>query len=342
MTDTPLISVLLPVKEPCPWLHQSVQSILDQTVTDLELILIGSSDEDHWRGQLGDDRRIRYINRPSKGITTALNSGLACAQGEYVARMDSDDISLPHRLEKQLTYSRANPEVGIVGCQVELFNTEQPVGQGSLRYQKWLNQLNEPQEIASNIFVESPLPHPGWLMKREVMHSLNGYRESAWAEDYDFLLRAYLAGLKMGKPAGVLLRWREHQGRLTYNDQRYSRKRFIEAKVWALCQSHLKQKEAHLKNKQAIIVGTGKNAVHLFDALQQQNIKVKCFVDFGPIVNGRTRRHRPVIDYETLRREYDKNDLIISIVSREGAGEKLRQWLNKSYLTENLNFVIAG
>lgn len=84
------------------------------------------------------------------------------------------------------------------------------MGNGYRAYQDWVDALSTPARIRREIFIESPLPHPTAVMRRGVFERLGGYRHVPWAEDYDLWLRAYTAGVSMGKPLGILLHWRDH------------------------------------------------------------------------------------------------------------------------------------
>src|SRR5215218_1286219 len=106
----PTVSVLMATYNFRPYLEESVGSILNQPFRDFEFVLIddGSTDgsEELLRAMAAKDARLRVIVRPNKGLTKSLNEGLALCRGEFIARMDADDLSLPQRLEKQVAYLR--------------------------------------------------------------------------------------------------------------------------------------------------------------------------------------------------------------------------------------------
>src|SRR3954468_5693657 len=120
----PTVSVLLAVYNARRYLRQAIDSILAQTFTDFEFIIIDDGSTDDTLAILREyekrDGRIRLISRPNKGLTTTLNEGLALARGEFLARMDGDDVALPTRFEKQVTYLRDHPECVLVGSRVLL------------------------------------------------------------------------------------------------------------------------------------------------------------------------------------------------------------------------------
>ncbi|MDX1285778.1 MAG: glycosyltransferase, partial [Draconibacterium sp.] len=258
---TPLISVLLPVHNAGLYLHDAVASILNQENVQLELIIVDDHSNDNainnLPSHLTSDSRIRLVSSKSRGVVAAMKTGFEYAHGEYIARMDADDFALPNRLAKQYQYLQQNPDIGIAGGQVKIFS-EQGVAEGFSLYQKWLNQLCLPEDIERELFVESPIPNPTAFFRRDVYEALNGYHDPEWAEDYDMWLRAHAMGIKMGKPEGIVLHWREHENRLTHRDNRYDNKLFMKAKAFYLAHNN-----DYLKHRKAIIWGTGPNGCYL-------------------------------------------------------------------------------
>ena len=334
MTELPLVSVLMPVKSPSPYLHEAITSILQQTLSDLELLLIGYPGDSRWFSDIPTDPRIMLLVRNGDGIVPALNTGLRHARGQYIARMDADDVAYTNRLELQVNLLLTEPEVQLAATKVRLFNDADTIEDGNQHYQQWLNDCQSPNGIRQNIFVESPLPHPTWCADKTVFKALDGYRDTPWPEDYDFILRAYLAGFGMGKPDDILMDWRDHKDRLTRQDTRYSRLAFTQAKAWALAQS-----VAQARN--VIICGTGRNAIRLHDSLVREGVSVTAFVERDNARPRTSRRHLPVITYSTLLK--DKPDaIVISAVTAWGAGEELRTLFQDTGWVELDDFVIAG
>ena len=144
------------------------------------------------------DGRIRVLACKHAGIIPALNTGWKACRGAYVARMDADDLCHPARLEKQARFLDQNPEIALVAARVEGF-PEEDMREGFRVYIDWLNSLISPDEIAREIYIESPLAHPSVMMRREWLMKMGGYQEHGWPEDYDLWLRMHLAGAKMGK-----------------------------------------------------------------------------------------------------------------------------------------------
>jgi glycosyltransferase involved in cell wall biosynthesis len=317
---TPTVSVVLPVRNGGPFLAAAVESILDSTFRDLELLIVDDHSDDGAIDRLNRaDARLRFLTNPDKGLTSAINHGLEQAEGRFIARMDSDDISLPGRFEAQLRYLETNPAVDIAGGRVELFS-DQPLGGGYQRYQRWLNQCISPDQIHREIFIESPIPHPTVLFRRDAIERLKGYRDPDWPEDYDLFLRADALGMRMGKPQEVILKWREHGQRLTHTDSRYRIERFQAAKAHFLVQNRL-------QGRPVVIWGAGPTGRTLNDLLVSEGAEIRGFLEVHPRRIGGTKRDRPVWPIEQV--DQLSNELVLVAVGAAGARTKIREWMDQ-------------
>ncbi len=330
----PLVSVLMPVRDGGEHLRAAVDSILAQSLDDLELVLVddGSRDDAVARLDSLDDHRLQRFTNPGQGIVSALNFAAFNARGDYLARMDADDIALPQRLERQLALLEREPGVGIVGAEVEIF-AEQGVGEGYRFYQDWINGLRAPADIAREIFVESPIPHPTAMLSSRLFRALGGYREVAWAEDYDLWLRAHLQGVGMAKPDGVLLKWRDRDGRLSRADSRYTVERFLDAKAHYLARSRL-------RNRHAVIWGAAPTGARLHDALEREGVEVTAFIDIDPKKIGGRKRGRPVLPAEAAAEVAPA--LIVGAVGSRGARLEIRAELDGHGMVEGEDYLFAA
>ncbi|HWE02303.1 MAG TPA: glycosyltransferase [Tepidisphaeraceae bacterium] len=215
MTDTaqrdPAISVLMPVYNSGRHLRGAVDSILGQTFGDFEFLCVddGSTDDSPavLREYAGRDGRIRIITKANGGVTSALNAGLAVARGEFIARMDADDLADPTRFELQIEHMRAHPECVAVGCHVinmdgngvEMNFSPPYVTHEQITHCLWDGN-------------SSALPHYGAFMRRSVLASIGNYREQfRTAQDLDLFLRMSDVG-KLANVPKYLMRYRVHEG----------------------------------------------------------------------------------------------------------------------------------
>lgn len=202
----PLISVLMGVYYHRPdlaLLERSVRSILDQSISALELLICDDGSSPAARAFLDglsrEDGRVR-LARPGGAtlLPAKLNVCLKQAQGDWIARMDDDDYAHPQRLERQLAYLQCHPEAAFVGCNVNLCRDSQAVG---------LRMLPEHPAVR-DFYITQPYIHPALLFRREALEAVEGYSEDrrcVLCEDYDLLLRLYGAGYSGANLQEVLL-----------------------------------------------------------------------------------------------------------------------------------------
>lgn len=203
-----MISVIMSTyKEDERLLRESIESILNQTYRDFEyIIILDYPDNDVHKSvieeyALKDDRIHFYINEKNMGLTDSLNRGLSLCHGEYIARMDADDISLPNRLERQMKYLEKN-HYDLIGGITEMINEN-----GSLLY-SIKSVPTDPKKINKALRYSQCIAHPTWLGKKEVFEKNAGYRHMPLCEDYDFTLRAVLNGFVISNLNEAVLKYR--------------------------------------------------------------------------------------------------------------------------------------
>ncbi|HBR98877.1 MAG TPA: glycosyl transferase [Gammaproteobacteria bacterium] len=334
MSERPALSVVMPVKNGGQWLHTAVDSVLQQSFTDFELLVIDDHSFDGSVEQLPQDPRLKVLRHPGSGIVESLNHGLVKAKGEFIARMDGADICHPERFQRQMDFAHQHPQVGIVGGLVEIFSDGSTVSDDNISYQEWLNRLQSHAEIARELFVHAPFLHSSVLMRKPIFQKVGLYRDLSWPEDYDLWLRAWLRGIEFAKVPELVLMWREHPERITHTDRRYATKEFIKAKAWALS-------ESLLKDRSAIICGTSKAALKLCDVLRALGVRVAGFADVTPDSADTQHHDLPTLSYEAMLAQRG-DALLIGALGRRGASEQLRQIFAASRLVEGHDFILAG
>jgi glycosyltransferase involved in cell wall biosynthesis len=209
MPTRPAVSVLLPVYNAEHTVSDAVESILKQSFTDFELIAIDDGSTDQSLSILktfaAADARVQGVGQSNTGIAGALNNGIARARGEFIARMDADDISLPTRLEKQVGYLREHPACVLLGSRVILV---EPFG--SPLYETDHQTDNDPivAELLSG--VGWAVVHPAAMMRADAVRTAGGYRsEFVPIEDLDLFLRLSQLGT-IANLAQPLLHYRQH------------------------------------------------------------------------------------------------------------------------------------
>lgn len=211
----PLVTVLMSVYNGRAWLDSGLECILQQSLDDLEFIVIddGSSD-DTWQrlsARAAADPRLRPVrNETNLGLTRSLNRGLALAQGRYLARQDVDDVSLPDRLRSQAELLEAQPEVALVGAwatRIDAAGRVLPV----LGWQPCADRVIRAKMLLSNAFF-----HASVMVRRQTLsdHGLAYDPELPFAQDYDLWSRllAHGQGANLPRP---LIQFRTHAGQIS-------------------------------------------------------------------------------------------------------------------------------
>lgn len=203
-----MISVLMSVyNEKDVYLEQSINSIINQTYSNFEFIIVVDKPDNFKAIELLKkyqviDSRIKILfNKENIGLTRSLNRALANASGEYIARMDADDISNVDRFQKQMKFLENN-QLDLIGSLITCIdeNGSHIEGEDTRYY--------SPKVIMDTLRVHNCVPHPTWFAKKIVFEKLNEYREIESCEDYDFLLRALKEGFKIGICDCCLLKYR--------------------------------------------------------------------------------------------------------------------------------------
>lgn len=212
----PNISVLLcAYRESLQEFEVAVRSVVLQTVRPKQLVIVDDSGESRFSSQcqrlqqtllseVGVD--LTYVeNQVNLGLVASLNLGLSRVSGDYVARMDPDDISLPFRFQKQVELLESGFD--IAGGGITLFNEAGQVG--DVRYPA--TRLG----VLYSLLYNNPIAHPVSMFKTEVVRRLQGYRQVNYAEDLDLWMRAYLSGSRITNCRSILLLRRVHAEQLS-------------------------------------------------------------------------------------------------------------------------------
>ncbi|MCG3686180.1 glycosyltransferase [Aliarcobacter butzleri] len=188
-----LISVILPVYNGEKYLKEAIESILNQTYTNFEFIIIDDGSKDSSleiiKEYEKEDERIVAVSRENKGLIATLNEGIEKAKGKYIARMDQDDISLPNRFEEQLKIMENDKEIVVCGSWINVF--------GENRKEKISKYFQYDKEIKANLIMSCCFAHPSVMMRRDAFLDNNIWYDENFKNAEDYHLWTQLA--RVGK-----------------------------------------------------------------------------------------------------------------------------------------------
>jgi glycosyltransferase involved in cell wall biosynthesis len=335
---TPTVTVLMPVFNATATLRPALRSIQQQTISDWELVLVddGSTDGsgDLAASLAAADPRIKVIRQSHAGLVPALERGLIEARGQFIARMDADDVSYPDRLALQVDFLQWTPQIGVVAGLVEFEGDDAAAGYAL--HVDWLNRLTTPQDIWLNRFVESPLAHPSVMFRRDLVDRLDGYRAGPFPEDYELWLRWMDAGVEMAKIPRRVLIWNDSPGRLSRTDPRYDAEAFFAIKAGYLARAI----RPVLKGRQLWVWGAGRPTRKRAEALTTHGLEIHGYIDIDPLKEGRVIHGRPVVAPEEMPSPHEA--LVLGYVGKRGARDLIREQLLAKHFVEGRDFWMAA
>lgn len=324
----------MPCRNAAATLNQAVESILNQSFRDIELLVWNDGSIDESPKLLEDfaagDARVRIVGDVRVGLIEALSCLAARSSSPLLARMDADDISLPRRFTAQIDYLDARPDIALCGCCHETIGDTG--GSGRARYDAWINSLLEPEDIRRELFVECPIAHPTFMMRRAAFEAVGGYRDCPWPEDYDLIIRLAEQRFELGKVGETLFQWRNHAARTSLNDPRYG-----EIAFRALKRHYLKRTHGHRLNK---MFQWGAGDVGKRWLQEWREIRPNAVVDIHPRKVGTRIHGYDIIAPEQLPSPGEA--FVVVTVGARGARDDIRSRLNPKGWREGEDYLFLA
>lgn len=346
------VSFLMPVYNAGRTVLSAVRSAFFQRGVPPEALEVVAVDDGSTDGSLAllrelaaREPRLRVEAAPHQGLVAALARGQALCRGEFIARLDADDLARPDRVAEQLRLMRGEPRLGLVGCRVRYF-PRKILLTGLTHYEDWLNSLlaegDSPAEsharLARELFVECPLAHPTFFLRGAALEQVGGYRDFAGhPEDYDLLLRLVAEGWWLGGVPRVLHCWREHPGRASRTDPRYCEESFRALKLHWLLRLRLEG-----GRRPVSICGAGPVGKQWLKVLQAAGVEVRYLLEVNPRKLGKRIHGVPVIRAEELADQPREPGLILGAVGQKGGRESTRRSLDPLGLREGEDYLLLA
>lgn len=217
------LSIVMSVYNGEDYLEEAVDSILNQTFTDFEFIVVNNASSDRTTGILEKsmDPRMRIFNLPRNvGLARALNFGIAQAQYDWIVRQDADDVSLPNRLEEQVKHILSSRDMVAVASMVQAIPGKHPVEGPILRGAEWSNSVLSREQIKQKRFLAPPVVHGSVTFSKKVFDDIGGYSpDYTIGMDFDLWIRMLEAG-NIDKVPMHLYQYRVHSESLSHKNER--------------------------------------------------------------------------------------------------------------------------
>lgn len=313
------------------YVKEAIDSVLNQTFKDFEFIIVddGSTDRTLEILHSYSDSRMRIFSfEENKGIPTALNYGIDRARGEYIVKIDGDDIQYPERFEKQLSFMQENPEMVLSKTLVNFFPDTIDI-EKTKRYSTFKNYLEPyknntktPQQIVERLKWYSCIPHTSIIIKKDIIKKFY-YRDIPVAEDYDLFYRMNEEGLLMGSIDEILV-----ETRVSANSTTVKEKKTFDKCIYFIKEKNLNQFK---QNESIFIWGAGSFGQSVLEVLIEKGWNIQGFIDSDKQKEGSIIKEYKVYSTDVIEQS-KKNKVIVA--SQPGMFEIISFLKEKGYKTE--------
>lgn len=318
----PLISVLIPFKNTENYLTDCLESILIQTYKNWEVVIVddGSTDSSYTLVELYalKDNRIKLYKNTGIGIIDALQLAFKYSKGDFITRMDSDDIMHPDKLKtlatSLMTFGRHHVAIGLVN-----YFSDEGIKEGYGTYETWLNRLTKMGSNYSEIYKECVIPSPCWMIHRDDLVACGAFNPNIYPEDYDLAFRFYKHGFKCIPCNSILHYWRDYDTRTSRTHIHYAQNHFTALKI------HHFLDIDYNKNKTLTIWGAGNKGKIIAKTLLEKNIPFEWICD-NPKKIGRDIYGKKLKTFNEL--ETIENPQSIITVANKKAQIEIRTYLD--------------
>jgi len=322
----------MPVKNAGLYLEDCIISIQSQTEQNWELIAVndGSTDNSadilNWFSAV--DEHIQYTKNKGSGIIDALKTGYELSHGNFIHRMDADDLMVPEKLALLKGKLQQQGKLTVATGKVEYFAAE-GVNEGYINYQNWLNKLCETDTHWKELFKECVIASPNWLLHRVDFEKCGAFNSDIYPEDYDLVFRMHEAGLKVVAVDAVTHLWRDHEERSSRNDENYAAYTFFEIKLRYFLRLKYNPK------RPLMIWGAGKKGKDLAKKLQALDVPFT-WVSNNPKKHGKEIYDQLMESFESIATK-DSPQIIITVALKNAKSEII-EFLEKLNLKEDEDF----
>lgn len=322
----------MPAKNVEKYIRECLDSILIQTEQKWELIAVDDSSTDNTYAILKEyqskDDRINVIQNINSGIIPALQLAYQNSSGQFIHRMDADDIMVRDKLKKLKGVLINKGKGHLATAEVEYF-AKGGVSDGYKKYQDWLNTLCINDTHWQERYKECVIPSPCWMVYRSDFEKSGGFSSDVYPEDFDLIFRFYRQQLKVVSVKEVLHFWRDYSERTSRNHEHYRDNNFFKVKLMHFLI------DDYDSAKELLIWGAGKNGKTLAKILQSKKIPFE-WVSNNPNKHGKEIYQQLMQSFEVIIQR--KQPQIIITVAQRNAKQEILAFLNQLKLQENKDY----
>lgn len=274
--QNPLVSILIPFKNTENYLVECLDSILIQTYLNWELIIIDDNSSDQSYSIVNTyakkDNRIKLFKNSGSGIINALKLAFKYSNGEFITRMDSDDIMRKNKLNV-LVQNLKRKGKGHVAIGLVNYFSEQGIKDGYKSYERWLNYLTKTGNNYAEIYKECVIPSPCWMVHRDDLLLCEAFNPNRYPEDYDLAFRFYKHKFTCIPCNEILHDWRDYSTRSSRTHVHYAENHFIDLKLNYFLELD------YIPHKTLVVWGAGRKGKKIAKTLLEKHIPFEWICD---------------------------------------------------------------
>ena len=267
-----MVSIIMPINNSAIYLSECLDSIINQSYENWELIAVNNGSKDNSLEILKKyeltDKRIKVYHIEQANLLKALRMGYNKSKGRYIHRMDSDDKMPKYKLSIMVKELDNYGDGFVITGGTQSFSDEQKIGNGFKRYDDWLYKVSKENSHTSEIYRECVIPSNCWLVSRKDFDLIGGFDSNIFPEDYDLCFRFYERKIQIIGIDKILHFWRDHSSRISRNWECYSDNRFFNIKI------NYFSKIDRNYNRPLVIWGAGKNGKDLIKLFKNNESKI--------------------------------------------------------------------
>ncbi|NER16500.1 glycosyltransferase family 2 protein [Spongiivirga citrea] len=330
------VSILTPFKNTDQFIEDCIQSVINQSYTNWELILVNDHSTDNsvavCKRLASRDKRIQVVNNIGNGIIEALRYALSLSTGDFITRMDSDDIMHQEKLNFMANDLEKHGK-GHVALGLVKYFSEAGISDGYDRYEKWLNKLTEAGSNYSEIYKECSIASPCWMLYKSDLLACDAFNPNDYPEDYDLTFRFYKHQFKCIASRNLLHYWRDYPTRTSRTHEHYAQNYFLDIKLKYFLELDYQQ------SKNLVVWGAGFKGKTIAKKLIDRSIPFNWICD-NPKKIGKSIYGQEMLPFQHL--EQLENPQSIVTVANEQAQQEITAYMNKHHMKPMVDYFMFG